>query len=376
MTSAVFYFVYFCAFGIYVPYWTLYLQNLKFDPIQIATIYSIPSIARIFLLAAHGYLADKWRSRKRFLIACCILQIFPLLLISKFHSYPWILFLISLYSILNASILPFTEATVQEEQEKGNLDYGRTRLWGTLSFILLAIIYGEILDDASKDWILYGIIFFLILLSAISFLLPTGKAHFPLPEKTVHTVFNNRNAWLLLLCAFLMQVSHGTFYGFYSIHLASLGYKDSWIGIQWAIAAGSELCIFFFASWILKRFTPHSLYSICLFAATVRWFLTASTTSFIALSAFQCLHAFSFGAFHIASMRMIHGLFPEGSRSFGQAIYTSAGSGMGIMVGILMSGYLWESMGSRSFIISGFIALFAFALSFLMRSDTRNLSNN
>jgi MFS transporter, PPP family, 3-phenylpropionic acid transporter len=372
MTSAIFYFLYFCAFGIYVPYWTLYLQDLKFSPVQIATVYSILSIARIFILALHGYLADRWKSRKKFLIVCSVLQIIPLVLITWLHSYSWILLLISVYSILNAGILPFADATVQEEQEKGNLDYGRTRLWGTLGFILVALIYGEILNDAPTSWILYGIIAFFVLLSIISFFIPAGKTHFSLPEKILYTVFNNRNVWLVLICAFLMQMSHGTFYGFYSIHLASLGYKDSWIGLQWAIAAGSELSILFFASWILRNFPSHLLYSICLFAAAIRWFLTGSTTSFGALSAIQCLHAFSFGAFHIASMRLIHTLFPEGSRSFGQALYTSAGTGLGTMIGILASGFLWNSMGNRSFFISGFVALFAFGLSMFMRGDTKN----
>ena len=368
MMSALFYFLYFSAFGIYVPYWTLYLQSLSFTPVQIATIYSIPSIARILILAAHGYFADRWKSRKQFLTLCSILQIFPLLLILQLHSYFWMLILVSLYSIFNACILPFTDATVQEEQEKGTLDYGRTRLWGTLSFILLAITYGRILDHEPEQWVLYGMIAFLVLLGVVSFILPTGKAHFPLPKKIVHQVFNNRNAWLFFLCAFLMQISHGTFYSFYSIHLASLGYKDSSIGVQWGIAAGSELLIFFFASWILRNFSAKFLYTICLFAAAVRWTLTGTFVSFGALSAILCLHAFSFGAFHIASMRMIHTLFPEGSRSFGQAIYTSVGTGLGSMIGILLSGYLWQSIGSKAFFICAAVALLAFGLSFFLHS--------
>lgn len=372
MSSALFYFLYFAAFGIYTPYWTLYLQHLQFSPLQIATIYSVPSMARILFLAAHGYIADRWKSRKKFLSLSSAVQILPLILIIWLHSYPWILVLIAIYSIFNASILPFTEAIVQEEQEKGNLDYGRTRLWGTLSFILLALAYGKLLDSVGKQWILYGVIFFLVLLGALSLTMPPGKDKIGIPNNFLHRAFANRNIWIFLSCAFLMQVSHGTFYGFYSIHLANLGYKDSYIGLQWAIAAGSELSIFFFASWILRNLPHRFLYSVCLFAAALRWTLTGTSVSYGALSAYQCLHAFTFGAFHITSMRMIHTIFPEGSRSFGQAVYGTVSTGLGSMIGILLSGYLWKSLGSDSFFVSAGTALVAFGLSFLMHTGKRN----
>lgn len=372
MISSVFYFLYFAAVGIYAPYWVLYLQHLQLTSLQIATVYSIPSIARFFFPLLYGYLADRWQARRTILILATWGQVLPLFFVPVFHSYGWLLFLMSIFSIFGAAILPFAEATTQEEQEKGMLDYGRTRLWGTISFILAAIFFGKLLDKVEDIWILYGFLFFLILLSLVSFIMPAGKMGKEFRHKEIRQVLVKRSTWIFLCCIFLMQVSHGAFYGFYSIYLAELGVHDSGIGLQWAISAASEFSIFFFASRILGSFRSGASFSVCLLIAALRWTLTGSTASYFWLSVWQCLHAFTFGLFHITCMRLIHRIFPEGFRSFGQSLYSSIGGGLGSFTGVVLCGYLWDIQGAKVFWTSGCLALIAFFLSLLSKKMHSN----
>ena len=115
--------------------------------------------------------------RKNFLVFTTIGQVFPNLLMLFFHSYEWLLVLTCVFSVCNAPVLALAEASAQEEHERGTLDYGRTRLWGTLSFVLLATGFGKVLDRAGNEWILYGFLIFLVLLSLLSFTMPAGKQH-------------------------------------------------------------------------------------------------------------------------------------------------------------------------------------------------------
>lgn len=370
MICALFYFLYFAAFGIYTPYWTLFLRSLQFTPMQIAILYAIPSGARIIIPPLYGYLADRWKARTSFVTLACAAQLVPLALILRFHSFSALVALVAAFAFFNAPILSFAEATVQEEQEKGKLDYGRTRLWGTISFILLAITFGLFLDTGDSAWILYGILAFFALLTAVSLAMPEGKIHFDLKHEHLREALGTPATWIFLIVAFVMYMSHGTFYGFFSIYLSELGYSDSRIGLQWAVAAGSELAIFFFASRILPRFQSRSLLAFCCLAAALRWFLIGSSSSFTWLIAFQTLHAFTFGLFHITSMRLVHRLFPEGSRSFGQALYTSFSGGLGSVIGLLISGRLWNDWHGRAFRVSAIIMLCATVLSLLMREPS------
>lgn len=370
MINSLFYFVYFAAFGIFIPYWTLYLHRLELTSMQIATISSIRALGLMVFPILYGYLADRFRMRKNFLVITTIGQVFPNLLMLYFHSYEWLLFLTCVFSVCNAPVLTLAEAATQEEHEGGNLDYGRTRLWGTLGFVVLATGFGKVLDRAGNEWILYGFLIFLVLLIFLSFAMPAGKRHLEFSHESVRRTLLNRNTLILFSCVMLMQVSHGTFYGFYSIYLSELGYSDSNIGLQWGIAAGSELIVFFFASRILKAFPNYLLFSVCLCVASIRWMMMFSTDSYFWLSVYQCFHAFTFGIFHVTTLRLIYKFFPEGSRSLGQSLYTASSGGIGSAIGLLLNGYLWDQQGHFAFLTSSAIAMGAFVLSlFLTRKD-------
>ncbi len=184
---------------------------------------------------------------------------------------------------------------------------------------------------------------------------------FNAPVLTLAEASTQEEHVILFACVMLMQVSHGTFYGFYSIYLSELGYSDSNIGLQWGIAACSELIVFFFASRILRSFPTYVLFSLCLFVAAIRWMLMFSTDSYFWLSLYQCLHAFTFGIFHVTTLRLIHKFFAEGSRSLGQSLYTTSSGGIGSALGLLLNGYLWDKQGHFAFLTSSGIALGAFA---------------
>jgi MFS transporter, PPP family, 3-phenylpropionic acid transporter len=371
LVSALFYFSYFAAIGIYVPYWTLYLRDLGLSSLQIGTLYSIPSLCRIIVPPLIGYVADRFNQRRSLLIMAAMGQLIPLLLIFWFHTYSNLLILISAFAFFNSTVLPLGEATVQEEHEKGSLDYGRTRLWGTLSFILLAIVFGKLLDSVGNYWILIGMIICFIIHFFVTFVMPEGKMSFKLQPDKVRLAFFTPATWIFFACVMMMSIGHGTFYGFYSIYLADLGFQESGIGIHWAVAATTELIVFMFASRIMTRFRLETLISICCLAAVVRWLLTGASTSFGLLTAAQSLHAFTFGLFHATCLTMLHRIFPAGSRSIGQSLYTTLGNGVGNFAGIMFAGIFWDQYGGKLFYASSAIMIVALVLSLMLRTSQK-----
>jgi PPP family 3-phenylpropionic acid transporter len=375
LISALFYFSYFAAIGIYVPYWTLYLRDLGLSSLQIGTLYSIPSLARIVIPPLVGYFADRFNQRRSLLIVSALGQLIPLSLIFWLHTYGYLLILISAFAVFNSTVLPLGEATVQEEHEKGSLDYGRTRLWGTLSFIFLALAYGKLLEFVGNSWILNGIILCFAIHFFITFVMPQGKMSFKMQSDKVRIAFLTPSTWIFFTCVMLMNIGHGTFYGFYSIYLSDLGFKESGIGIHWAVAATTELIVFMFASRIIKRFRAETLISFCCLAGAARWFLTATFTSFGLLTAFQSLHAFTFGLFHATCLILLHRIFPVGSRSIGQSLYTTLGNGVGNFIGIMFAGIFWDQYGGKLFYASSAIMIVALFLSiYLNRGVTEERS--
>jgi PPP family 3-phenylpropionic acid transporter len=235
-----------------------------------------------------------------------------------------------------------------------------------LSFIFLAIAFGKLLDTAGNSWILFGIIICFGIHFFITFVMPEGKMSFKLEPHKVRLAFLTPGTWIFFASVMMMSIGHGTFYGFYSIYLAELGFHESGIGIHWAVAATTELVIFMFASRIMKRFRAETLISFCCLAAVARWYLTGTFTSFVLLTAFQSLHAFTFGLFHATCLNLLHRIFPEGSRSIGQSLYTTLGNGVGNFAGIMFAGVFWDQYGGKVFYASSAIMIVGFLLSLFL----------
>lgn len=165
---------------------------------------------------------------------------------------------------------------------------------------------------------------------------------------------------VFLTCAFLMLVSHGTYYGFYSIHLETLGLDKTFIGISWALASTAEILVMVKSDRLFARFSLERVLMFSFIVAALRWailFVTASP-GIILLS--QVLHAVTYGTFHVASILYIDRLTPDASKTMGQAVNNAVTYGLGLVVGFLFSGVLYESLGAyRLFGVSSLIALVA-----------------
>jgi len=109
------------------------------------------------------------------------------------------------------------------------------------------------------------------------------------------------------------------------------------------------------------------LITLCLMLAFVRWLAYTGSPRLPMLLGAQVLHAFTFGAFHVAAVIGTHRLFPEALRASGQSIYSGVTFGAGSVVGFVVAGRLYETWGSSSlFQASAWVALAAALLSIFL----------
>jgi MFS transporter, PPP family, 3-phenylpropionic acid transporter len=162
---------------------------------------------------------------------------------------------------------------------------------------------------------------------------------------------------VFLICAFLMLASHGTYYGFFSIHLENLGFGSTFIGFTWAMAPLAEMAVMLGSNRIFKRFSLESILIFSFLLATLRWLILFHARSPHIILISQLLHAGTYGAFHIASILYIDRLAPAEAKTLGQAVNNALTYGLGMMAGFLFNGALYESLGGFAlFGISGGIA--------------------
>ena len=352
------YFLYFGVLGIFLPYFNLYCYHLGFSGLQIGVLSAIRSLALVLFPLFWGALADRLNLRKPIYIMCTIgstsIWVFYL-----FTAEFWPMLMITLfYGVFYTPIISFLEAFTMDVLGKEKKSYGRIRAWGSMSFIAMVLILGKIIDLYSIDIILKLILAGSTMLALVSVRIPSIKPIKKDKLKPGASSLLRRRVVIFLLCAFLMLVSHGAYYGFFSIHLETLGYDSTFIGICWALASTAEILVMLRSDKLFNRFSLENVLTFSFLIAAGRWLILFFARSPAAILGSQILHAITYGAFHMASILYIDRLAPPKAKTLGQAVNNAITYGLGLMVGFFLNGYLYEKIGSFSlFIISSLIAL-------------------
>ncbi|MEK7811497.1 MAG: MFS transporter, partial [Pseudomonadota bacterium] len=151
----------------------------------------------------------------------------------------------------------------------------------------------------------------------------------------------------LLGACFLMSVAHGPYYTFFSIYLVEHGYAKSAVGGLWALGVICEIGVFFLMPALVNRFGFKRILLISFGAAVLRFMLIGWTVDVLVLLLFaQVLHAMTFGAYHAASVGLVHEYFRGRHQSKGQALFGSFTYGAGGVLGGLASGPIWQHWGA------------------------------
>lgn len=358
------YFFYFTAVGIILPYWGLYLDYLQFTPSQIGVIVAIPMVTKIVAPNIWGWLADRsgqylW-----------IIRVGALLAAVLFTGVIWrtdywgVLLFALLFTFFWNAILPQFEVLTLDALGDKTHNYSRVRLWGSIGFIFSVVVIGWVFDVFGVKrlpWILWG---FLLTIVAVTWVLPNIGPH------TAHAAKSTfgaalKNKWVrnFLVASILLHISHGVFYGFYSLHLADFGYSKTSIGLLWAVGVVAEIGIFIKIPTLFAHVSLKYCYLLGFGAAVIRWLLVAYFPQITGLMVVaQGLHALTFGVTHAVGIEIVRRVFANADRGKAQALYSALCFGAGGALGAFISGLIWNYGSSFSFLFASVTALAGLAV--------------
>ncbi len=344
-----FYFCYFAALGALIPYWGLYLKSLGFDAGRIGALVAILMATKIVAPYVWGWIAD--HSGRPMLIVR-LASLFSLLaFVAVFWAQDfWALALVmAAFSFFWNASLPQFEAFTMSYLGAAAHRYSIIRLWGSVGFILSVALLGFLLQHLGAG-ILPGILLALFAAIWLSSMLVKDApgAREEGAAGSILDVLRLPVVRAFLLVCFLMQLSHGPYYTFYSIYLEDHGYERGSIGQLWALGVVAEIAVFLVMHRLLPRFGVRCLLLASLGLTSLRWILLALFVDSAWIMIFvQLLHAASFGLYHAVAISLIHKFFPGRRQGRGQALYSSLSFGAGGAMGSLVSGYLWEGAGAQ-----------------------------
>jgi MFS transporter, PPP family, 3-phenylpropionic acid transporter len=359
-----YYFSFFFAYGAYLPFWALWLKSqgvssanigivlgLAFATRCVANIVITPRIHRV----DHYIPALRW-----FSLLCVVLFAAHGVTQGNFIS---IIFATIALNLCFGPITPISDALTNYYTNLNQLDYGRTRLWGSVAFIVGSLIVGWIVAHLGESWILY----MSILGMAATYLLSLRLPHTPpvtLDEKEAAPrakLTEMLREWpvvkFLLLISFI-QGSHAAYYGFSSVYWQSVGYAENVIGYLWSLGVIAEIAMFALSRRFFRGWSIRAMFMLAAVAVIVRWGLTAMTFQLSALVVVQLLHGMTFAVAHLAAIRYIQQASAERMIAL-QALYNAIPMGAVIALMTTLCGWGYESWGVQIFWGMAVMGLFA-----------------
>ena len=374
--SAKFSLVYFSIFiviGINAPFFPLWLSSKGFTERYIAIILATSVLTKLLANPFFAGLGDKYGNRKIPMLYLSFISTIILFSLNIFNSLYLIAFMAITSWALFAPLMPLTESLTTTAIKKYNFDYGNTRLWGSVSFIIIAFFGGIIIEKYGLKYvpILMTIGALFLFLSII--IMPTIPSLPARKKFSTYALLKNRNFFPFLLACGAIQSSHGIYYSFSTIYWKSIGLSETVIGALWAEGVVFEIILLAYFYKFKNYTSPKIFIIIAGVMAIIRWTLMAYADTILFIALIQILHAFTFGLTHLAAINFISEVMPVRAQAKSQALYSAISMGAFLAVSISVSGDLYRIFYDKSFLFSSFLAFSGVIISLIFIKTKKTL---
>lgn len=377
---ALFFAALFAIYGIQLPFFSVWLDWRGLSPAEIGIVTATPLFLRLAVGPAAAFLADRSGDRRRAVViaACCGFA--AVLAVSQSHGLLAILLFTAIFLVGSQTTGPIGEAIALSGVRELGVDYGRMRLWGSLSFIAATFAGGAALEHFGAGSVIWMLAAGMGVLLVAAWLLPAPRRAPPaqdaLPPGSSRQLTLRQvkevaasPAFVLFICAVgLVQASHAVFYVFGVLHWQAQGISSTLIGGLWSISIVAEVLLFAAGGRLIGRIGPLGYILAGAVAAVVRWAAMAFDPPIALLFPLQVLHALSFAGTHFGAMHFIHRAVPQEQAGTAQSLLAAATGGLGMGAATLLAGTLYEPFGGLSYLAMGAIAVIGLVAAFKLKS--------
>jgi len=348
---AIFYFFYFSIIGVYIIFLPKVLSMTGYSASDIGIIFAAAPLVRF--LVPFAFIKGLKINRSAFNIALFIMCASTVSFYFSLDSFYKLLFSNISLGVGLSIVLPYVELI--SLKYLGKEGYGKIRLFGSVGFILVALVLVKFLSSA--DVALSYLLVLTFITSAVAFnIAKRADALLDKSEEVTNDISILKD-WRLWVGLTLMQVSFGSFYNFFTIYVTDHKVSMDIAIYLWSFGVVVEIFMLYFQGALLRKNLLLILQATT-FATVLRWFLLFIFPDNITLLFFsQAIHALSFALFHSAAISYLFYLYKH--KSLAQQLFSGITYGFGAFLGALIAGYVYELYPAQLFLSAAFIALAA-----------------
>ncbi|MBI3873446.1 MAG: MFS transporter [Arcobacter sp.] len=356
-----FYLFYFSAVGVYIIFLPKVLHDIGYSPTDIGIVLALAPLMRFltpFLFLKHITL-----TQNLFKIILLLSVFSSFLFYFTIEHFYFFMINNAILGVCLSILLPYIELIAIKELKN---QYGKSRLFGSIGFALIGLILAKYLSQPNIALHFYFISTLLTAIIAFSLLKYDEKEH---PKSENDEQFSLLKYWSFWVSLFLMQVSFGGYYNFFTIYESEHSISLETISYLWSMGILFEVLMFYYQAPLLKK-NLLFIIKISILITAFRWLMLFLFPDSLFVSfATQSLHAFSFGLYHSAVILYLYQIYQN--KKLAQQFMLGIAYGFGGFAGAIIAGYLY---GKYLFLASCVFSLLAFA--FMLKKNKKVLTIN
>lgn len=367
---------FFAGFAALAPFLVLYYEQNGLSGSEIGILTAIPPFVTLFASSMWGALGDATRQHGRILwFTVTGAGIFGFL-ISRPASFSGLIPIVFLYAIFIAPIIPLVDNAILELLGKEATQYGKFRLWGAVGWGAAAPLIGLLVDKSGLDWAFPIFLVGMLVTLFVSFFMPMSQKG--IGEELISGIsLLLKDKELLLFLGTMLFIGMGLaivdVYLF--LRLDEIGASKGLMGFTLTLGTASEIVIFFFTDRLLKRLGTSRLLKIAVGALSLQLIGFSFLKVPWVAPLIQVLHGPSFAGMWVAGITIANKRAPEGMGATMQGLLSSSHIGMGMSVGLLIGGTLFDVVGTAvTFRLAGlWVFMILLFLIMVERTSWRNI---
>ena len=348
-----------------------YLRGLGLGGKQVASIMSLPPALQLGAPLVWAWLADHTQRHARVLALILGGAAVGFLPVAFTQRYPGLLAAFVVYAFFWAGTTSMQDAvTLGRLRAQPTLHYGSVRSFGSVGFLLTAIVVGALLTwrgSRGADALVPTLAATLLVLAALASMTLGGEG-----ERAARPHLADVRGLLrdpvfrrLLVLAPLhwgAAAPYNQFFGLYARdrHLSPLA-----LGVAFAVGVLAEVIVFLRFPRLRERWSLRRLMGIAFAGTLLRWVAIALAENSALLVALQVFHGLTYGLFWATSIACLQATVAPRLRATGQALFVMAMSGVGTLAGSYATGALYDATGSLVPAFAGAALVEAVALALL-----------
>ena len=341
-----FYFCYYAALSCLMPFLVLYYSQAGLSGPQIGLLVGISPIITWLAAPLWGALADSTRQHRAMLSVTVLGAMLMVALLSWATELAWFLPIVAGYAFFAAPVMPLVDNGVMELLGERSALYGRQRVWGAIGWGVAGALAGMLVDRLGLGFSFYAYLFFMAVGLAVSTRMVVSGGTIGQPFGAgIRTVMGNRPLMIFLVTALIASMGSGIVHNYLFLYLSDLGASETLMGLSLTVATLSEMPVFFFSSWLLRKVGARGLLLLAIAAYVVRLLAYTLMPPVWLVLPINLLHGLTFSALWVAGVSYVNQVTPKGSGATAQGLFSGLTMGLGSATGAVLGGTLYDSLG-------------------------------